>query len=559
MLPRVLPRSFRNLLVTIFGLLTLLVSLPLYLYSSSVHRQQLLVDRQENLQSLAMATAAVLAENLVERRREIELLAQTTAFRNEPFSSPNISAGLERLKRSYQHYSWIGLTDTTGRIRAATGGQLVGVDAAARPWFEHGRQGAHVGDLHEAKLLAKLFSSDYPGQVVRFIDFASPVHDAEGNLRGVLSAHAHWRWAGYVLAAVVPASAARESIEVFIVSRDNQIIHPEQGVVDPRVPDSDDLVAHVFQDWGGSQPYLTAAHAVSEPSGDTLGWRIVVRQPRDVVLAEVRGLQRMIFVTSTAAGLLFLALAWIVAARVSQPLARLTELARRVEGGESGVDFDVKAHSRELQVLSQALGSMAQTLTEQKAALLAANHELEDKVAERTAELSRLNAELQSLARTDALTGLANRMHANERLAGEFGRYRRTGTGYALLVMDIDHFKRVNDTWGHPAGDAVLRHVAAVLRATLRTTDFIGRIGGEEFLVILPATELEQAVSVAEKLRAAVEGAPVEPVGRVTLSIGVHAPTPADADEDKALHDADQRLYAAKAGGRNRVVWQLAD
>ncbi|OMG52342.1 hypothetical protein BJN45_13585 [Azonexus hydrophilus] len=554
---RVLPRSFRNLLVVVFGLLTLVVGLPLYLYSSSIHRDQLIADRQENLHSLAMATATVLAENLIERRREIELLAQTTAFRTEPLDSPNINAGLDRLKRSYQHYSWIGLTDTAGRIRAATGGQLVGIDAAARPWFEHGRHGVHVGDLHEAKLLAKLLSSEYPGQVVRFIDFASPVYDDAGNLRGVLAAHAHWQWAGYILRAVVPLNAAEDAIEVFIVSRDDQIIYPEGGFADTRVParGSNGKQADGFQDWGGVQPYLTAAHAVAEPSGDTLGWRVVVRQPRDVVLAGVAELQRVILLTTLVALVVFLIFAWIGAARVSRPLAQLTDIARRIERGDEHVDFAVSVHTQELQCLSQALGGMAQTLMDQKSALLAANHELEDKVAERTAELSRLNAELQLLARTDALTGLANRMFSNERLAEEFVRFRRTGVAYALMIMDIDYFKKVNDTWGHPAGDAVLRHVAGLLRSTLRASDFVGRVGGEEFMVILPATDLEQAARVAEKIRSVVEATPIAPAGTVTLSIGVHVPTLTDADEEAALHVADRLLYAAKQGGRNRVVF----
>jgi len=559
MLSRLLPRSFRYLLLGLFSLLVLLIGLPLYLYSSNVHRQQLIAYRQENLHALALATATVLAENLVERRREIELLAQTAAFRNEPLDGRNISAGIERLKRSYPHYSWVGLADTGGRIRAASSGLLLGVDVSTRPWFEFGRRGVHVGDLHEAKLLAKLLVAENPGQIIRFIDFASPVYDGAGNLRGVLAAHAHWQWAGHIVNAVLPENVERDAIEVFIVSRSNRIIYPEGSVVDDRVPVGRLSASDGFLDWGGGQPYLTAAQSVAEPSGDTLGWRVVVRQPRDVVLAEVNGLQRVILLSTAGAALVFLVLAWLAAAGISRPLAQLTAIARRIERGERDVDFTVRSSSQELQSLSQALGGMAQTLLAQETALLATNQVLEDKVAERTAELSRLNGELQLLARTDALTGLANRMHSNERLDEEFSRFRRTGTAYALLVMDIDHFKRVNDTWGHPVGDAVLRHVAALLRSLLRTSDFVGRIGGEEFLVILPATTLEQAVGVAEKLRQAVGNAPLAPVGCVTLSIGVHVPAADDANADQALHDADQRLYAAKAGGRNRVVWRLAD
>lgn len=188
--------------------------------------------------------------------------------------------------------------------------------------------------------------------------------------------------------------------------------------------------------------------------------------------------------------------------------------------------------------------------------ILQLNEELESRVAQRTRELALANEELERLARQDALTGLPNRRVATERLAAEFQAMRRTGAPYAVLMLDIDFFKRVNDTWGHEVGDQVLKRLAQVLRASVRATDLAARLGGEEFVVLLPDTPLEAALSVAEKIRQAVQAASDPVAGTVTVSIGVALASPQDRNEDDVLRRADAGLYAAKSAGRNRVVAQ---
>ncbi|MBI2747302.1 MAG: diguanylate cyclase [Burkholderiales bacterium] len=186
--------------------------------------------------------------------------------------------------------------------------------------------------------------------------------------------------------------------------------------------------------------------------------------------------------------------------------------------------------------------------------ILQINAELEHKVRERTAELEKANEGLRHLSRHDVLTGLANRMAANEHLHSEFMRMKRTGSTYAVLMLDVDYFKRINDSYGHEAGDHVLKRVAKTLNHCLRETDFVARFGGEEFIVLLPDTNLVSAAQVAEKIRRAVE-ASVDPIaGHITISIGVAVSSPENHDESAAVNLADDRLYAAKNAGRNRVV-----
>ncbi|HVX96419.1 MAG TPA: sensor domain-containing diguanylate cyclase [Polyangia bacterium] len=155
----------------------------------------------------------------------------------------------------------------------------------------------------------------------------------------------------------------------------------------------------------------------------------------------------------------------------------------------------------------------------------------------------------------DVLTQFFNRRYIEDALGKEVERAERHARPLVVAILDADHFKRVNDTHGHHAGDEVLRAISQRCRQTLRANDVLGRYGGEEFVIVFPETTLEEAGVVAERLRAAVAGSPVEVGGdalSVTVSIGLAAHT-SGQNRDKLLQRADAALYAAKEDGRNRV------
>lgn len=165
----------------------------------------------------------------------------------------------------------------------------------------------------------------------------------------------------------------------------------------------------------------------------------------------------------------------------------------------------------------------------------------------------RLQERLRKLGITDALTGVYNRRHMDAEVGEAVERHKRYGADSSLLLVDIDHFKSVNDDFGHAAGDRVLREIAALMRRSLRKLDLVFRIGGEEFMVLLPDVKQAGAAEAAEKLRREVASAEFIADRTVTVSIGVSELGP-DEDRDQWIRRADRALYAAKSGGRDSIA-----
>ena len=171
-------------------------------------------------------------------------------------------------------------------------------------------------------------------------------------------------------------------------------------------------------------------------------------------------------------------------------------------------------------------------------------------------ERKKMEADLMRLATTDPLTGVANRRRFLEQVEMELDRYKRRTVPAALLMVDIDHFKRVNDMYGHATGDAVLKHFADLACRRLRHIDLFGRLGGEEFGVLLPGTDIEGAQEFAEQLRQSVADIPAQcDTSQIplTVSIGVTVFAQSDRAPDSILARADAALYRAKQAGRNRL------
>ena len=171
-------------------------------------------------------------------------------------------------------------------------------------------------------------------------------------------------------------------------------------------------------------------------------------------------------------------------------------------------------------------------------------------------EYKKLEQDLQILCRTDPLTTAANRRAFNEILSQEFSRFKRSQKEYALIMIDLDHFKSINDQHGHSVGDQVLIEVTERCKDNIRVHDILARLGGEEFCILLPYTDSDQAKKVAERLREKIEIKPIIVDGlrvKVTISVGISLVSTGDEDGHQAMERADQKLFQAKESGRNQI------
>ncbi len=220
--------------------------------------------------------------------------------------------------------------------------------------------------------------------------------------------------------------------------------------------------------------------------------------------------------------------------------------------------------SRRLLLFHNRVEEYAVKLASQAEEMTALNDRLEQKVAERTRQLERANRRLREekislkiTSITDGLTGLYNRTYVLDRFEKELGKARRYGKRLSIIMFDLDLFKQVNDSFGHQAGDVVMQRIGRLFREMVRESDLAGRYGGEEFLIVLPETEAQEAGQVAERIRAEVEAVSWSQSGmRVTLSGGV-AQFAGDT-ADQLLQRADYLLYKAKEMGRNLVMTETA-
>ena len=303
------------------------------------------------------------------------------------------------------------------------------------------------------------------------------------------------------------------------------------------------------------QPWFVVT-AKTQGRGDYpgMGWVVLLRKPVSVALADYYRLRLQIALAALALIALGMPLAWLLARRLTAPLVELCDaVSAHHHLGETGLPR-VRGF-REVELLSNALADLSERQAEQDA-------QLERRVAERTEELQLANerleaseARLDQLSRIDALTGLANRRQFNETLPEAMARARRRGTVMALLYLDLDKFKAINDTLGHAAGDTVLKEFGRRLSGCVRETDMVARLGGDEFVLLIEgaasSAEIEQvALKILDEMAWPFELGEAES-RTVTTSIGIatYLDEP-DLSDEQLLGRADAALYEAKAAGR---------
>ncbi len=247
--------------------------------------------------------------------------------------------------------------------------------------------------------------------------------------------------------------------------------------------------------------------------------------------------------------------------------SQLHRLAQHVHGLIRDVHGQVDEHQTEIQRIQGELRSdpddqdgLAAAIFRSVSRVIQVNERLQDQLFQAEQDIETKERQIESHmeeARTDALTSLPNRRAFDDAMTQQAALNQRNGTRFGLIHLDVDHFKQLNDRWGHPAGDQVLKTVAAAIRQAARQTDLVARVGGEEFSVVLPDSSANEVMAASERIREAVAGTAISiKHNRVPVTISVGAALIAAGEAGKSLIGrSDAALYASKHGGRNCAHW----
>lgn len=517
---------------------------------------------ESNLAGTASMVSGRLDRFMATRRQEMKLFAELQPMEQLWQGDPTaLRSSLEALQHSFD-FAWIGFADVNGNVIAATGGMLQGKSVAARPWFKQGLERVAVGDVHEALLLASLLTQRANNEPYRFVDIAVPVRDASGKLLGVLGGHLDWNWASSLIKDVEDRDGNADATLSIISKGGMVLVGPQQETIRY----SGDELAGIlkagdgtFRETRDGQQMLTAFH-VGNGYRDYQGlnWIVTASQPASVALKAAISSAETILAIGGVTALIALSLAVLVARRIAGPVIALTQEADRIGRAHGPTMLARQSGSAEVVQLSRALRSLLRRigLAEER------TKEAELRATENAMQLQEDMLKLRQLADTDFMTGLMNRRSFLTVADDAVAYCRRYKRHMATLMIDIDHFKKINDTYGHAAGDDAIKRVAEIVSQSIRTTDKAARFGGEEFVVLLREIDQETAVLLADRIRTSIESARVtheNVVIPITVSVGLALFDENDRDVQDVIERADQGLYVAKKTGRNRTFLMPAE
>ncbi len=518
--PTPFPATRLRHLILLLVLLACIATLANGLYAAYRVQKTSLVDGAlKNNHAYAQKLASSIGAQLQAAQQQ---LAYSAALLGKHFDDPQLLAEeARRLDLQDAGFNAIAVVAADGRVLAAVP-EAPQLDGSGRsPGLEEA--------LNARRALISAPFNAASGRLVVFV--SQPVRDADGQYLGLVGGSIYMR-KDNLLHGLIGLHFHQDAYVYLIDANRRLLYHPDPARIGQQVGASavDDAV---LTGRSGTLAYVNSK-GVEMLAGYAgipgTGWGVVSQQPREATLVALEGLVHHVLVAAMPLALLGFAVLWWTTQLIADPLRQLAAGARQMgEPGSSERLATVRAWYFEAAHIKQALITGIALMQE---------------------KLGRLNHEAQ----TDPLTGLLNRRAMDEALVAIQGGER----DLAVVALDIDHFKKVNDRFGHDAGDRTLKVIATVMQACSRDRDLACRVGGEEFLLLLPGTTLAEASEVAERLRHSVEEARTEGVGQVTISLGVAEWTPGGRSLEATFKQADEMMYRAKRQGRNQVVVEPA-
>jgi diguanylate cyclase (GGDEF)-like protein len=440
---------------------------------------------------------------------------------------------LGSVRGKFVAYEELALMDPRGKIVASSAAQLSAIKLPDN-WLDAARSGKPI--------IGEPYLDDTLQKAVMVI--GEPIRGPQDLLLGIFVAKINFR----TISSILRIYGQGETLELHLVTRQGLLMATSQAPQTQSANLSQAAVRRLFARekvplrYRGPRGKAVIGTLKRVPQ---LDWGIVAEKDAEKAYLQIIRLRNLTLLLVTAVLLAIGLCAYFLGLAMVRPLKLLTGGASRVSSGDLEVDVPVRTRS-EIGYLTEVFNHMVERLRQGRDELASANEALVEK-----------NKELEELSTTDSLTGLFNRKHLMEKLDLELGRSARYHRDFTLLMIDIDHFKRYNDTYGHLAGDEVLRRMGAILKNSIRKSDYAARYGGEEFIVLLPETAAPAGVQMAERIRlqmAEKEMGSDESPTRVTISGGVASYPDYGEDAETVIRNADAALYEAKRRGRNQII-----
>lgn len=379
-----------RLMLTVFGVMLLLTCL-LSLTLREITLRQVQREINESLTEVAFQMQDKLDRGMFERYRDVQIAASLSEIFQPDAPRETQRRWLENLQKSFPSYSWIGLTDVSGKVLASTKGILEGVDVSARPWFKGALNGPFAGDVHEALLLQKILAPTAT-EPLRFVDVATPVHDTAGKVVAVIGGHLSWTWANEVEQSVLKSADSAASLEILVLDQAGTVLLGPKPLIGKKVDMEISGDPLSIRQWPDATEQGAFVHAASKSTGyldyPGLGWWVVARQPTLIAYQPVQTITRLVLLVGFVASLLSLGVAYASARWLAQPLEILTKASRQMILDPAGADIPVVTGYVEVKTLSEALWLAVEALKMRQAELETLNQTLEARVQERTHSLA---------------------------------------------------------------------------------------------------------------------------------------------------------------------------
>ncbi len=509
--------DLRRLILSL-AVMSAFVTLANSFYASYSVQRQLLIDNTLEENRVYAAKLAASTEQFLKSMQK--QLAYSSVIAASHFDDPKIlQAETARLKYQTDSFNSVVITNMKGKILATSPDSLQLIGHTVNT----------PGALEALKMRRPMISKPYISLAKNLvIVISTPVVSEQGEYLGYIGGTIYLRQKS-ILNELLGEHYYRDGSYIAVLDNERRILyHPDANrvgeVVKPRplteAPKSSANGSLMVTNLAGKA--MLAGYAVVPSSG----WEIVTQRPTDATLKPLEGLMYKVLRHLTPLAIVTLLIVWLFSRLIARPLWLLARSANEMDKP------DVSSNIREIP-------SWYFESTQLKRALLIGISLLQKKIG-------KLKFETQ----TDPMTGLFNRRG----LAMTLESAVQLRQQFSAITLDIDHFKAINDSYGHDIGDEVIKSLAEQIRHSARESDILCRVGGEEFLVLLPGTPLAEAGMIAERLRQNVETLMLPGIQPITISLGVAHWNQQQGEPDKALKRADEALYRAKKEGRNRVV-----